>query len=113
MSQRGIDATEPVVVSNIRRTENSAGLTLSADLRLPDCASRRELWFRLPSDLAPSVAAQGDPFLPVAFGLAPYLRRSLLGESDVSTMLLAGRRPKMGIPARPCGGAPPPLRIAA
>jgi len=113
MSQRGIDATEPVVVSNIRRTENSAGLTLSADLRLPDCASRRELWFRLPSDLAPSVAAQGDPFLPVALVLARYLRRSLVVESDVSTMLLAGARRIMEIQADWAGGALPPIVIEA
>ena len=84
-----MSANAPLVVRDIRAEENTAGIRLSARLHTTGLELPSTMWFQYPSNLAPLIVPNGDPFFPVALLAAMRHNRPLVIESAVSSKLLA------------------------
>jgi hypothetical protein len=80
---------EPIVVDEVRTEEDSSRAVLSCRLRAMGLNLPSRISFQVPPELAPHLAKNGDPFLPVGLLLAMSCRRRLVIEADVSATLLS------------------------
>jgi hypothetical protein len=85
---RGRAAAGSLIVTDVRVTESGPGVRLSCRLEADDLGLPPTFWIDLPPELAPTVSASGDPFLPPLLLVAMRHRRRLVIESHVSAALL-------------------------
>jgi hypothetical protein len=86
-----------VVASRPHVEEDSSRAILSCHVEARGDEEPSSLWFEFPVEFAPSVACNGDPFLPILLLLAMRHRSRLTLEMDVSPELLSKTRRIMGI----------------